>query len=426
MDEQPTLVPPVDEDPLPLPPLEGRAEEEQHDTVGTEGESSLGMGGEVEGRGGQGSPIELDEVGELGKTAAGDGTGNGKEEEEGGETILSEEDKELHSLGSVEETDAGQASMSSSEAQSEASQDTMADKVELKSDSRDAQDSESDDDLGDSGSKDNGSELDSRKEKDMQESEGPAEPVTDAGVQTQELETGSTRETALEGAGDPNDGEGADSAFHGAQEQKANIESADNAKKASESGEVERVGGDEGRTGSQEGVVGGGDRSELEGGGVAGDGPKDIKPRGSELDTVEGGGAGEEEGVAGGVAKEEEGAAGGEAETKPTSQLGSELHGELDMSEQVGVAGGGGVEEEEEDDQVLTFEEFKLKMQEQAEAEGQAQPRSQDELGVAAPQKKTALTNYASFDCGAKVIETNPEAQVSQWDLAPRVSCCLL
>ncbi len=28
--------------------------------------------------------------------------------------------------------------------------------------------------------------------------------------------------------------------------------------------------------------------------------------------------------------------------------------------------------------------------------------------------KKTTLTNYASVDCGAKVVEANPEAQVRE------------
>ena len=68
--------------------------------------------------------------------------------------------------------------------------------------------------------------------------------------------------------------------------------------------------------------------------------------------------------------------------------------------------------EEEEDDQVMTFEEFKRKMREQED--GQGTQRSVEEAGAGgtASKRAAALTNYASFDCGAKVIETNKEAQV--------------
>ena len=68
--------------------------------------------------------------------------------------------------------------------------------------------------------------------------------------------------------------------------------------------------------------------------------------------------------------------------------------------------------EEEEDDQVLTFEEFKKKMREQEGGQGQ-QRMLEDVATVGGAPKKTILSNYASFDCGAKVIETNSEAQVS-------------
>lgn len=72
-------------------------------------------------------------------------------------------------------------------------------------------------------------------------------------------------------------------------------------------------------------------------------------------------------------------------------------------------------EEEEEDEQVLTFEEFKKKMREQEGLQGQQRPL--EEPGPLSTGKKTTLTNYASFDCGAKVIETNPEAQVREhWE----------
>lgn len=70
----------------------------------------------------------------------------------------------------------------------------------------------------------------------------------------------------------------------------------------------------------------------------------------------------------------------------------------------------GGSKEEDEDDQVLTFEEFKKKMREQ----GEGQVPQEDLLGSVPTTKKTTLANYASFDCGAKVIETNSETQVSQ------------
>ena len=64
----------------------------------------------------------------------------------------------------------------------------------------------------------------------------------------------------------------------------------------------------------------------------------------------------------------------------------------------------------EDDDQVLTFEEFKKKLME--EGGGQVQ-RPPDSGGtVPAAGKKATLTNYASVDCGAKVVEANPEALV--------------
>lgn len=74
---------------------------------------------------------------------------------------------------------------------------------------------------------------------------------------------------------------------------------------------------------------------------------------------------------------------------------------------------GKGEEEEEEDDQVLTFEEFKMKMREQEG--GQGQQRMLEDVATVGGASKKILSNYASFDCGAKVIETNPEAQVSGW-----------
>jgi len=98
--------------------------------------------------------------------------------------------------------------------------------------------------------------------------------------------------------------------------------------------------------------------------------------------------------------------------------------GDEEDVESVGVAGEEEKEEEgrpgeesdedkepvDEDDQVLTFEEFKNKLME--EGGGQVQ-RPPDLGGVAPPSgKKTTLTNYASVDCGAKVVEANPEAQV--------------
>ena len=61
---------------------------------------------------------------------------------------------------------------------------------------------------------------------------------------------------------------------------------------------------------------------------------------------------------------------------------------------------------EDEDDQMLTFQEFKQKMSEQGGAQIQ-----QDVKG-GANTKNTVLANYASSDCGAKVVESNPEAQV--------------
>ena len=67
--------------------------------------------------------------------------------------------------------------------------------------------------------------------------------------------------------------------------------------------------------------------------------------------------------------------------------------------------------DEEEDDQVLTFEEFKKKHLEQGG--GQVGQRSPDQGAAGSSSaKKTTLTNYASVDCGAKVVEANPEAQV--------------
>lgn len=83
-------------------------------------------------------------------------------------------------------------------------------------------------------------------------------------------------------------------------------------------------------------------------------------------------------------------------------------HGEPDgdMADS-GQASTPAVEEEE----VMTFEEFKRKMREQED--GQAMQRSVEEaVAASAASKRAALTNYASFDCGAKVIETNKEAQV--------------
>ena len=61
---------------------------------------------------------------------------------------------------------------------------------------------------------------------------------------------------------------------------------------------------------------------------------------------------------------------------------------------------------EDEDDQMLTFQEFKQKMSEQGGAQIQ-----QDVKG-GANTRNTVLANYASSDCGAKVVESNPEAQV--------------
>ena len=67
--------------------------------------------------------------------------------------------------------------------------------------------------------------------------------------------------------------------------------------------------------------------------------------------------------------------------------------------------------DEEEDDQVLTFEEFKKKHLEQGGGQVGQRPPDQGAAGSSSA-KKTTLTNYASVDCGAKVVEANPEAQV--------------
>ena len=72
---------------------------------------------------------------------------------------------------------------------------------------------------------------------------------------------------------------------------------------------------------------------------------------------------------------------------------------------------------EDEDDQVLTFQEFKQKMSQQGGAQLQRQP---EDLGGMANTKKTVLANYASSDCGAKVVESNPEAQVTTFLPPPR------
>ena len=66
-------------------------------------------------------------------------------------------------------------------------------------------------------------------------------------------------------------------------------------------------------------------------------------------------------------------------------------------------------EEEEEEEDVLTFEEFKLrKLQRQEAASQQAPPPLEAPPSIPISETKV---NYASLDCGAKVIATNPEAQ---------------
>ena len=82
----------------------------------------------------------------------------------------------------------------------------------------------------------------------------------------------------------------------------------------------------------------------------------------------------------------------------------------VEGNKEVGAVDGDKEMEDEEDDQVLTFEEFKKKMREQGE--GQGQRPGVEEVIVPGSKKATTHTNYASFDCGAKVIETNPETQV--------------
>jgi len=58
-----------------------------------------------------------------------------------------------------------------------------------------------------------------------------------------------------------------------------------------------------------------------------------------------------------------------------------------------------------DDEPVMTFEEFKKKMRElQGEQEQQEEPPPSTTMA--------SLSNFASVDCGAKVIKTNPEAEV--------------
>ncbi len=82
------------------------------------------------------------------------------------------------------------------------------------------------------------------------------------------------------------------------------------------------------------------------------------------------------------------------------------LEGELEETQKI-------AEEEEEDDQVLTFEEFKKKLMEQTGGQTVQMPPDQG-INGGSSGKKTTLTNYASVDCGAKVVEANPEAQVRE------------
>ena len=93
---------------------------------------------------------------------------------------------------------------------------------------------------------------------------------------------------------------------------------------------------------------------------------------------------------------------------------------EAGEGEEEGHGGGGGgklgeemqKDDEDDDDQVMTFEEFKKKLLEEGGGQmGQRQPP--DEASLSAPSMNPILTNYASFDCGAKVVKTNPEAKVS-------------
>ena len=89
----------------------------------------------------------------------------------------------------------------------------------------------------------------------------------------------------------------------------------------------------------------------------------------------------------------------------------SEL-GEGVVCGELGCIGEGDKKEEEEE--VMTFEEFKRKMMEQEEGQALQRP-VEDVHSMATGSKKTAVgnTNYATSDCGAKVIQTNREAQVS-------------
>ncbi len=83
------------------------------------------------------------------------------------------------------------------------------------------------------------------------------------------------------------------------------------------------------------------------------------------------------------------------------------LEGELEETQKI-------AEEEEEDDQVLTFEEFKKNLMEQTGGQTVQKPPDQ-RINGGSLGKKTTLTNYASVDCGAKVVEANPEvAQVRE------------
>lgn len=85
-----------------------------------------------------------------------------------------------------------------------------------------------------------------------------------------------------------------------------------------------------------------------------------------------------------------------------------------DSADVVAAAGGCGelCEEEEEDDHLLTFEEFKKKMKEQEDEQVLQRPPVEDVGAGGAAGKRAALSNYASQDCGAKVVETNSGAKV--------------
>ena len=433
-EQQPTLAPPVDEEPMPLPPLEGDVSRETVGTGAKEGSESE-LGSEVKGQGGEGSE-RVDRVGELGaSTTDTEDYGGEKEAEETTQKVLFEDSSsgadEL--MPAVEQVDVSQTSLSSSEPQSGDVRIGMdaKQKMELDSGSSPLEAEQSEESAktsssvgGGGGDRDGGGEGldagggaggggeglplgDGGDPAGSREHEAGAEAdsrATESKAESIEPVRDSTSEPLSDLGGVPHaesDSKGAGLAY----EEPVHVKSSDGTVGSGEDLGDNRA---EGRTG-EEGVVGGGVRSEL---GVGGGGARS-----------EPGEEGVAEGGAGGSpsSSDQDAVEGGGAESEPTQ---GELHGEFGAPEKEegvadgGVAGERAVEDDEEDDDhMLTFEEFKKKMLEQAEAEGLAQPRFQDELGGAAPSKKTALTNYASFDCGAKVIETNSEAQVSWFSI---------